>query len=900
MTDQPFAQGGHVGRIRIDTLLGSGGMGAVYRGFDERLERGVAIKRIHPARRLTEMDRARFAREARVLSRLDHPNICRIYDVVEGEDADYLILELIDGITLRDRLKRGDLSRPEALSIACTIASVLAFAHARGIVHRDLKPENVMITPNGDVKILDFGLARLMDEAGVALPEEGGREPGDIDPEKTVIFATEPVDSSRTLGGSIVGTLRYMSPEQARGERLTPATDLYSLGVLLYELILQRSAYGDATLVADLLPRVQQGKLEPFVSGDRTFDALLRELTAIHAERRPAADEVSERLSSIIDRPRRQRMRWIGAIVAALLLALIAGTILTTRRVMETRMMAADLRGARVAILPFRNVTADRSLSWAEFGLMELVARGVAPNAISSDEVRRAMQDLKIKAGVAMTREERNRLLDALGADAVIASDVVRNQDAYSIRFVTAGRERVEPSHEVSAPTVTEAATKMASSLRERFDPGSRAVGVRYSLDQFANMAFAIGEEEAMTHGPRVAADYFVVALDRDPEFSQAKLDLARMRNLDGRSQEALALISNVIDEAKRSRDERLHAAALATLSRWENDRSQHDSAASHAAEALQIAQRLRDPDLIASARTGLGYAWLRTNQLDHAFQQFQLNATETRSPHIRAEALNDLALIRSAQNRPAEEAKYLEDALRLSERVGDRMEEATIVGNLAGTRREAGDAGGAEKLFRRQLDLARELGDRHTEMFALTNLAIVLYSRGAEEEAIAATEQAADIASALGAPRVEIVCRSNLGTARTKRGDLAQAAKDIAESMTLLPRIKGDVETASDVWLGDAYYLIRAGRLTEAEKAIGEAEREWRVSGRSVMMRARLAYARGDDALALALASRAKEMKEAWLGQYDAMLAAFREAERTGGKTSVAFEDPIKTVAPP
>jgi tetratricopeptide (TPR) repeat protein len=482
----------------------------------------------------------------------------------------------------------------------------------------------------------------------------------------------------------------------------------------------------------------------------------------------------------------------------------------------------------------------------------------------------------------------------------VIASDVVRNRDAYTIRFVTAGRDRVERSHEVSAPTVTEAATRMAAGLRERFDPGSRTTGVRYSLDQFANMAFAIGEEEAMTQGPRVAGDFFVVALDRDPQFSQAKLDLARVRNVDGRSQEALALISNVIDESKREGDDRLHAAALTTLAMWENDRSQHDSAAKHAGEALEIAQRLRDPELVARARTGLGYAWWRTNQLDRAFQQFELNATETRSPHGRGEAINDLGIIRMSQNRPAEAVKLFAQALAIAERTGDRMEEATIVGNLASEKNDLGEHAEAEALYRRQLALSRELGDRRTELFALTNLAVRLYSKGAEEEAIAVTEQAAAAAAAIGAPRVEIVCRSNLGTARTKRGDLAQAAQDIAASLALLPKIKGDVETASDVWLSDAYYLIRAGRLPEAENAIGEAEREWRVSGRSLMMRARLAYARGDASRAVALAERAKGMKEQWLGQYDAMLAAFREAARTGRAPAITFEDPISSGRPP
>ena len=155
----PFEPGSRLGRIRIDALLGVGGMGSVYRGFDERLERTVAVKEVHAANRSAAI-RTRFLREARALSQLDHPNICRIYDVLERADGDYLILEFIEGETLRERMSRG-IARDEALRIALAIARVLVVAHGRGIVHRDLKPDNIMLTPAGEVKVLDFGLARF-------------------------------------------------------------------------------------------------------------------------------------------------------------------------------------------------------------------------------------------------------------------------------------------------------------------------------------------------------------------------------------------------------------------------------------------------------------------------------------------------------------------------------------------------------------------------------------------------------------------------------------------------------------------------------------------------------------------------------------------------------------------
>jgi tetratricopeptide (TPR) repeat protein len=190
---------------------------------------------------------------------------------------------------------------------------------------------------------------------------------------------------------------------------------------------------------------------------------------------------------------------------------------------------------------------------------------------------------------------------------------------------------------------------------------------------------------------------------------------------------------------------------------------------------------------------------------------------------------------------------------------------------------------------------LSRELGDRESEITALTNLAILVYSAGHEDDAIALTEEAANVAHAIGIPRIEIAARSNLATARTRRGELAQAERDALTSVALLPKIAGDVETAADVWLGYAYFLIRAGRLDEAERAIDRAEHDWRPGGRSGVYRARLAFARRDYARSVQLIEAAKKRNEAWLGQYDQMHDAFVAAARGDGRKAPPFEEPIK-----
>jgi serine/threonine protein kinase len=206
--------GSRIGRIRIEGLIGAGGMGEVYRGWDERLERRVAVKMIRSPKLVHDTARARFLREARLLSKLDHPNICRIYDVIEDESGSYLVLELIEGRTLRDAFPEIDAAG--AVRIAETVARVLAFAHERNIIHRDLKPDNIMLTAAGEVKVLDFGLARLVQQDDESLPLAAGENEKtvQIDAAATETAEMRSFDWERTSAGTLVGRSTTCRPSR--------------------------------------------------------------------------------------------------------------------------------------------------------------------------------------------------------------------------------------------------------------------------------------------------------------------------------------------------------------------------------------------------------------------------------------------------------------------------------------------------------------------------------------------------------------------------------------------------------------------------------------------------------------------------------------------------------------
>ncbi|HTL79939.1 MAG TPA: protein kinase [Candidatus Babeliales bacterium] len=360
-----------IGHYRIESLIGTGGMGKVYLARDERLGRKAAVKLLPENLTTDETQLSRFKNEARTASALNHPNILTVYEIgVEG-NLQFIATEFIEGVTLRNALASGRMNSHKALEIAVQIASALAAAHDAGVVHRDIKPENIMLRPDGYAKVLDFGIAKLTEQR---------RTPGDPKVETTALLQTRP--------GLVLGTAHYMSPEQARGQKVDARSDIWSLGVVLYEMVAGNPPFRGETpsdciaaiLTAEPTPLTSVSPDVPVAlesilhralrkdSGERyqTVNEMLAELRILKAKLETGSSllqEKSARDSNANEVKRTKRGLLVTAVAVLAALAVACFFFFGIPR--------SPANEKSIAVLPFENLSEDKSNAYFADGIQD-------------------------------------------------------------------------------------------------------------------------------------------------------------------------------------------------------------------------------------------------------------------------------------------------------------------------------------------------------------------------------------------------------------------------------------------------------------------------------------------------------------------------------------------------
>jgi tetratricopeptide (TPR) repeat protein/tRNA A-37 threonylcarbamoyl transferase component Bud32 len=794
------------GRYEILNLLGEGGMGAVYKARDLEVDHLVALKVIRPEMADHPVILARFKQELLTARQVTHHNAIRIYDLSEVDGIKFITMEFVEGCDLRKLLlDNGKLSPEQAVDTIRQVLFALEAAHRAGVIHRDLKPQNIMQEKTGRILVMDFGLARSLGSDGM------------------------------TQSGALLGTIEYMSPEQAMGKHLDARSDLFTVGLIFYELLTGRIPYKADTAMASLLKRNQERAL-PAAEIDASVPKGLSDIVSKCLERDlelryQSAKEILADLdawegkrpiaaSVVIPArlpPRAVPWKWVAAGTLAAAIA-IAGWALKGKLASTTTGKTPAGPEVSLAILPFRNGSGDAKLDWLGSSLADMLSTDVGQSAhlrtISPGRLNQVLSDLQISPGTDIDPATMGRIAEFSNADTIVSGQYARFGDQIRIdatlRDLKHQRTDTLKAEAANEKELLPAIAQLAGSIQQHLSLSSdvlsdlRAKSFQPSSSSLpALRSYNEGMELERQGNHLEAAKRFQSSVQADPNFALAFSRLGQtysnLRNDDKAkeySQKAVDLSEKLppperyliqANYAQVTNDFRKAIESYENLEKVSPEDADvrfhlgelYESTGTYDKARTELAKVLSIDPKHVDALLAAGRVEIRSNNpkgsLDYLNRALTL-AVQLDNTDGKASILNAIGNAYEQLDKPQEALRNFQESLAIKQSLGQKPGVAQTLANIARVQATLGKPDDANKSYQQAVKLQREIGDKKGLGSTLVNLGALYSERGKYDDALNIYKEALQIQRDLGNESYQAVCLNNIGDTYLSKGQPSDA----------------------------------------------------------------------------------------------------------------------------
>ncbi|HEV3421128.1 MAG TPA: tetratricopeptide repeat protein [Candidatus Acidoferrum sp.] len=839
-------------RYEIVQMLGEGGMGAVYKAWDLELDRLVALKVIRPELAVHEEILQRFKQELILARKITQKNVIRIFDLGEADGVKFITMEFIEGKDLTSLIKeKGRLTFEECADVVYQTCTALDAAHSEGVVHRDLKPQNIMVEKSGRIIVMDFGIARTMEQGG-----------------------------GMTQTGALIGTPDYMSPEQVMGEHVDARSDLFTLGIIFYQLLVGQLPYKADTIQGAMFKRTREKPRLP-AEVDPGVPALLSDITAKCMQMEPAqryqnALEIQRDIDSWrggstkrIELPvekeqspaKKPLSRMTMTLTAAAVIVLVGGGIYATRKYVlpsgAPSAPAAPLHS--LAILPFHNATSDAKLDWVGSAMAEMLSTDVGQSAsvraVSSERVGQVMKDLHVTPQADLDASTIGRIANQSNVDTVVSGsymqlgdriridariqDLKRGQ-SISVKEEAAGDKEIFAAVDRLANQIRENLAVSKNLLKElqehAFKPSTASVP---ALREYNH-----GLEEARAGKNAAAAQSFQAAIKEDPHFAlayvklaQAYSDLGQDEDAEPAAQKAVSLSASLpmqekyLIQASYDRIEKDFPKAIEAYQNlikvspdntdylfdlgmaYENTGA-YDKAKEMFAKVVEL-----DPKRIAGLRS-LGRVQIESGNSQAGLEYLtraQALSIELQDDAERAQILQAMGVAYSTMQRPDDALKNFQESLEIKTKLGLKKGIADSLQMIGSIYDATGKPDLALKNYNQVLAIRREIGDKQGTANVLSDLGDFYVEHGKYDDALRLFKESLQSQIEIHNDQMQGQVLNNIGNTYFSKGDYENARTYFERALQVREKLKVPSDIA-DTLNNLAETSMRTGQFEQAQ----------------------------------------------------------------------------------